>query len=344
MNARACPRLFEVEALRDGRLAGSERDDFQRHLAKCAACTLEASELERLGEALRTSRTGPTDELHVRREKTRLLSAFDRTLLRENRPWLSRRLVLALGGASVIVALALFLVRRQRASEPRVASTVIDAASGSAWSRRTEARRDLVFLERGSLRVQVSHSNESVPLLVVLPDGELEDIGTTFSVSAESGRTTRVTVEEGSVLLRLRGEAPVAIGAGKEWQRTPTPSTSAHVDFRPESSVESVAPQAPTPSPSASTSEKRHDAADEFKKAVGMLNAGESARAADQFARFVERHPRDPRVQDAMYMRILALQAAGDSVRMKAAAAEYLHVHPKGFRRAEVEQLSQPKP
>ena len=51
----------------------------------------------------------------------------------------------------------------------------------------------------------------------MLPDGELEDIGTTFTVSAEDGRTTRVAVQEGSVVLRIHGQPPVAIGPGETW-------------------------------------------------------------------------------------------------------------------------------
>ena len=49
-------------------------------------------------------------------------------------------------------------------------------------------------------------------LLVILPDGELEDIGTTFTVSAADDQTNRVVVKEGSVLLRvLRRVEPLGL-------------------------------------------------------------------------------------------------------------------------------------
>ena len=46
--ARTCSRLFQVEALRDGRLEGAERKSFERHLAGCAVCAHEAEEMEKL--------------------------------------------------------------------------------------------------------------------------------------------------------------------------------------------------------------------------------------------------------------------------------------------------------
>ncbi|HYO96799.1 MAG TPA: hypothetical protein VER33_19950 [Polyangiaceae bacterium] len=51
----ACPRLFDVEALRDGRFAGSERAHFENHLGVCHPRASEAQALQALGEALRAS-------------------------------------------------------------------------------------------------------------------------------------------------------------------------------------------------------------------------------------------------------------------------------------------------
>ena len=56
-----CPRLFEAEAARDGRLTGAARAHFEAHAAVCASCAQEARALEQLAEALRTSgRAGET--------------------------------------------------------------------------------------------------------------------------------------------------------------------------------------------------------------------------------------------------------------------------------------------
>ncbi len=50
-------------------------------------------------------------------------------------------------------------------------------------------------------------------------------------------------------------------------------------------------------------------------------------------------HPRDPRVEDAAYLRVLALQRAGDEAGLQAAGRDYLRRHPNGFRRSEIEAL-----
>jgi hypothetical protein len=83
MTKSLCPRSFEAEALRDGRLGDAEVENFQRHLRQCTTCSREVAELQALGEALRTGapKRADSDELHVRRERTRLLATFDAALV-----------------------------------------------------------------------------------------------------------------------------------------------------------------------------------------------------------------------------------------------------------------------
>ena len=100
-------------------------------------------------------------------------------------------------------------------------------------------------------------------------------------------------------------------------------------------------PRAPAPRASASaTPTLAVDASADFRAALAALNAGNSREAATAFASFLAKHPRDPRAEDAAYLRIIALQRSGDSSAMKDAALAYLRRYPKGFRRAEVEVLS----
>ena len=57
MKPTACPRLFEVEALRDGRLGGGpERASFERHTKVCTACAREAQALEAMAALEEESR------------------------------------------------------------------------------------------------------------------------------------------------------------------------------------------------------------------------------------------------------------------------------------------------
>lgn len=367
MKEPTCPRLFEVEALRDGRLEGAERCDFERHLDSCRACSNEARALRQLAERLAAESRPGADDLHVRREKLRLLAAFNDELLRQPRPSQRRRLVALAAALTVFVATA-WLWRGQVSPTPQEARefATIHAQEGTRWTRRSEAKRDVVFLHSGRLNIHVTGTNLSPALLVVLPDGELEDIGTKFSVSVDGVRTRRVVVEEGAVLLRLRGRAPLAISAGGEWTaesepaaqassatalplstaapapavarsaaataRTPEPSNLPHPPLRPSSEPASAA------SPSAIA--PAHAAADAFGTAVSALNSGRNAEAAALFAQFMAVHGGDARAQDAAYLRVVALQATGDSGATRAAARDYLRAYPKGFRRTEVERLA----
>ena len=46
----------------------------------------------------------------------------------------------------------------------------------------------------------------------------------------------------------------------------------------------------------------------DFRAAVAVLDAGANRQAAAAFARFLVEHPRDPRAEDAAYLRVIALQ------------------------------------
>jgi TolA-binding protein len=73
---------------------------------------------------------------------------------------------------------------------------------------------------------------------------------------------------------------------------------------------------------------------------MAALDVGDNAEAAAAFARFLVKHPRDPRAEDAAYLRVIALQRSGDDGSMKQSAREYLRRYPAGFRQAEMETLS----
>jgi hypothetical protein len=348
MSANPCPRLFEAEAMRDGRLRGAERTSFERHMITCPACSREFQAIEALAESLRASSqdNADADDLHVRRERTRLLAAFDRALVGPKRPWSARHRLLWPAAVAGIVA-GIFVLRHERPGvQPAHASSpVVHADSTAVWSERTEGDCERVVLERGALWIHVDHSSGEGRLVVVLPDGELEDTGTTFTVSAEDGHTTRVAVQEGHVVLRLRGKPSVAIGPGDTWipeagpvasacpNPAPPPAPSARLasDAQSTPPLRSSAPLAPALAPDPSV---------DFRAAMAALDVGDNHQAAAAFASFLEKHPRDPRAEDAAYLRIIALQRCGDSGSMKGAALEYLRRYPAGFRHADVENLS----
>ncbi len=356
MTAASCPRLFEVEAMRDGRLTGAERARFELHMRVCAACAREAAALQALAEAVRAGVAGGAhaDALHVRRQRTRLLAAFDRALLApERRPTRSRRLLVAAAGAGALLCGLLWLVSARSAAPAAPVPTLVVRARGAArWSRRLQGERELITLEHGTLFVHVDHRGGSTQrrLLVALPDGELEDVGTTFTVSAAEGHTARVAVEEGEVVLRLRAQPALVIGAGGTWAPVARPAPPAASIALP--SAASRTPERPRSAPTRAHAAPAHggahpdrsarsaDPALEFRAAMAALDAGDDHRAAAGFAEFIAAHPHDPRAEDAAYLRILALQRAGDEGSMRAATLEYLGRYPAGFRRSEVERLA----
>jgi hypothetical protein len=342
MTPRSCPRLFEVEAMRDGRLAGAELVSFERHVMACVACSRETAALEALAQPLRASPSSDSDELHVRRERTRVLAAFNRALVAPERRWAARRLLLVPAALVVLVGV-LLAVWRARAPEQALRGSGISVrADGAAvWSEHTDGVGKRLVVERGALWVHVEPSAGAGRLLVVLPDGELEDTGTTFTVSVTDGRTTRVAVEDGSVVLRIRGKSPIAIGAGKSWLPDARPlalsARSAEPALSPPFAPPTrTLPPLGTPAPSAALPDPSVD----FRTAMAALNAGSSREAAAAFGSFIAKHPRDPRAEDAAYLRIIALQRSGDRDAAKDAALAYLRRYPKGFRRAEAESLS----
>jgi TolA-binding protein len=256
---------------------------------------------------------------------------------------------------SLALALGFAFVRSrpESASRPQAAPVaksaepvLIRAESAARWSRWTEQHVERVVLESGSLSIRVQKASAARRVIVVLPDGELEDIGTTFSVSADGARTTRVTVEEGSVVLRLRDARPIVLGAGDSWPPSATPSTAtSSASSAAPSPAPSSALRASNPAPVAHVApDGRSDASADFRTALSALNAGDHAGAARLFTSFLSNHSRDARVEDAAYLRVIAFHRSGDMSATERAAGEYLKRFPNGFRRTEVEALEASSP
>lgn len=347
MTLARCPRLFEVEAMRDGRLAGPELAAFGRHMTTCRACAREAKALDTLAEGVRTGAIGeePVDQLRIARERTRLLADFDSSLVASGRGRSGRPLVWS--AAALALAVGLFLASRTRPSAPlATGSSVLVRPEGDAsWSKRPDGDGERIVLDRGALTIHVDHSAaRHGRLVVMLPDGELEDIGTTFTVSAAHGHTERVAVQEGSVLLRLRGRAPVALSAGQTWSADAA-STAAVVPIAPPpSAVAKSEPRhpdkAPLARPNTSVTPDEAPQSIQFRAVVRALDSGDACEAASGFGKFVTSYANNPRAEDAAYLRVIALQRCGSDDVMRRAAREYLGRYPAGFRRAEVERLS----
>jgi len=192
-------------------------------------------------------------------------------------------------------------------------------------------------------------------------------------VSAEAGRTTRVSVESGSVVLRIHGQAALALGAGELWNPSQRAAVAAcasceptHVPAAPSPALTPPSPavtspmasstspmgstrvpsasaspaRAASPFASASATDREPNPSLDFRAAMTALDSGDNVAAAARFASFLSAHPQDARCEDAAYLRVIALQRSGDESSMRRAAAHYLRQYPHGFRHAEVAALA----
>lgn len=226
MKTSRCPESDKVEQARDGRLSQGQVLLLRQHLLGCAACRAEASRLEAVGRALRGFGTTERESLAVQKGRARLLDDARRIGARHHA--LS---VWALGPALVVLAVA-FAFGAQRWSSSQ--SVAVQYGGGQAapsaalevhvtpspdarWSRRQEPWGIAVELAQGKLELEAVHHDSRAHLKVFLPDGEVEDIGTVFTVEVVSGRTRVARVEQGMVILRLKGRDAVTLRAGEHW-------------------------------------------------------------------------------------------------------------------------------
>jgi TolA-binding protein len=151
------------------------------------------------------------------------------------------------------------------------------------------------------------------------------------------------------------------INAGDEWsaggeaksaQKTPNERAEPDVEAAPSyedaaeaTSTEPRQPDRAIATTSSSTSQAGSGAppddaaARQFRALVTAFNGGDYGTAARGFSHFVGRYPRDPRAEDAAYLRVVALSRIGDASGAELAAKQYLRSYPEGFRRDEVAQL-----
>ncbi len=345
-----CTRLWEVSAARDDRLDAADRASHERHASSCQDCRDEARQLERLADELGHLPVPNVDEIAARRARLRLLSAASKAS--EPRRLRVRALVPAVALLAAAAASITLYARHRTPTAPSIATVRpvdIRPASGARWSSAVSNSVRRIELVDGALTIEILHVEPYERAVVTLPDGVLEDVGTRFLVEVKEGRTERVVVHEGAVLLRLHGRAPLTIGAGGSWSWSPSPvsvapSVSASVTAVASTTVAStmtvaIVPAVPKPVATPAAASALDPAGLELKGAMASLRAGENALAAARFATFVTNHPAHPQAEDAAWLRVVASQRAGDTAGTRAAAADYLARFPKGFRRPEAEAL-----
>lgn len=327
----ACARTWEIEPARDGRLSDAAIVTLGRHVEQCPVCRQEVDYLEGLSRALGELGAPKVDDIALRRLRQRVLQRADAELAgRSIAPVRRRRALVTIARiapvAPITLAMAVVMLlfwsrwRSEVVSSPPpvVATTTVDAtAAGDArWTKRTEGETERVDLSDGTLRLRVRKAPNGRKVVVHVPDGEIEDLGTTFQVVVRDGATQRVAVEEGRVTIRLTNAAPVTIASGDTWERA---APSAPMPVAP-AGVRSSTSSAP-PLPPASAAHERPAAAP-----VGVSSAFAIPAHGDE--------------EDAAYLRAVRLVREGRGSEARAAARDYLRRFPDGFRREEMGRIA----
>jgi hypothetical protein len=366
-----CPRLWEAEAVEDGRLDAAARASFERHVSACGTCADERASLGRLRAMSEHLTVLSSTPLERRRLRAAILRAENHRMLGDSSG--SRKAGYALAAAVVATAIALGVSYRHEAA-PAVASqgaplgaTFEVSPLGSAdWHLDRQDRETRVSLRDGTVSIHVAKLDSEQRFVLVLPDAELEVHGTRFTVHVAEGRTTSVSVSEGNVSLAWSSGARQILAAGESWQASETHSAlepTARAESSSDSRQSAVVPPSsrpPSPTPvqrrrvsasapaSASAQESALDssrspeaAGAAFAEAMRAFSSGSYERADSLLARFRDRFPGDARGEDADFMLIVVQKRLGHAEGARECARDYLRRHPGGFRRAEVERFLQ---
>src|SRR4051812_2171581 len=135
MTRATCSRLWQVEAIHDGRLSGKDLELAERHRLHCTDCATEARNLAELSLALSTSPELPRDPLSVRRSRQRLLAAVNDSII-ASPPVRSHRFAAVLAIVSVAtlgVALGVFRMSRAPAPVPRKSLVEVRSIADARW-------------------------------------------------------------------------------------------------------------------------------------------------------------------------------------------------------------------
>jgi hypothetical protein len=332
-NAR-CRRLWQVEAIRDGRLTGKLQADAELHLQTCRECQAEAHSLAQLSSSLqREANAG--DEVALRRLRQATLARAD-AILRGSQPSPARR-----NHSRLVVAFLLLLVvagaggwlRLRQA--PASAAVQIQASHAALWTRNTSGELESVDLTEGMLTLTVRHGAGTMRFIVRVPDGEIEDVGTKFRVWVSGKKTREIAVVEGGVVFRQKHAAPVMVRAGEVWSPEEAPALPLEVSARTTDAAEPRAMQSEPLERHAST--PRHSA-----KATG--SSGTASNAASSVSGAPSSVESGVSEEDLSYLRIVALLREQRSHEAQLAAHEYLRRFPSGFRRVEMARIADTTP
>ena len=216
MTTDRCDRMWQVEALDDGRLEPQDRASFERHAASCSACSSELLRLRNLNRIMLEAPTAERTDLERRRARIALLGAANQRVIERQSP--SRKVRMwVLAAALPLVVLSGAALAHYSSARAGSGFEVVNVAQAD-WSANKSGTTSRVTLRAGVASFHVEHVATDARFLVMLPDGEIEVRGTRFVVDVAGDQTRSVLVTEGVVALRVGGAEHV-LHAGEHWQK-----------------------------------------------------------------------------------------------------------------------------
>jgi hypothetical protein len=319
---KECERRWEIDALRDHVLDGRAKESAELHVRECASCLRHSENIDALARELKASGAAINPFVQRRLRGAILERVAEERRSEANTPEQARRARMMQFGTVCLAAIAVLVgvrflrgdgdvVALQRAPSlvhaPLVRAAISDDGR-TRWSRGRVGTTDRVELHEGRLDLHVAEGPHA-RFIVAVPDGEIEDIGTQFSVTVSEGHTKEIRVLSGRVVFRRYAVAQVELGAGDIWRDgvvvavAPSPAQDS-ADARPA--------ELPT------TASKKADAS----------SAESHSQALPSLSR-----------EDEAYLRVVEFAKASRKTDAVRAAKAYIARYPNGLRRAEVEKF-----
>ena len=331
MTSDRCARLWEVEAARNGQLADQALPAHQRHVVNCNECAAQQGYFESLGRALQEP-DEPLDELAMRHARQRLMQrAASRLRAPEARRFGVRGAALAMTVAIVVIGAGDLAIRGawRSATPTHHPVTVTQTGTGSLWSRHTASDVEHINLREGQLRFVVQRRSGDRRVIVHVPDGEIEDLGTTFDVTVQAGRTSEIAVHKGVVVFRPRGGQSLRLTAGTVWRASALPAMpDAAAQAQRSAPAATIEPTAQSPLRAAPPHVTTRVTTRSSPHTPVVPSVPQPASTSDTLA------------EDVAYLQVVALLREGRDAEARLAAAAYLRSFPGGFRRQELQRIA----
>lgn len=140
MKRVSCARLWQAEAIEDGRLGGQERASFERHVATCKVCSAERVRLAELSDLSAGLPVLETSPLERRRQRQGLLRQANQLAVEP--PRVSRRILavaVVLGATTAVAATGAYVMRpvesQHKAAHVTVSSSASERSMGGVRAR-----------------------------------------------------------------------------------------------------------------------------------------------------------------------------------------------------------------